>query len=336
MTRRAFAAAVGGAAVFSTIAIVRYPAGAAEFTFKLGLDLSEAHPSTIRLKEMAANIRQESGGRIDVQVFPSSQLGGDTAMLSQVRSGAIQCYLAPGGVLATLAPDTSITYVGYAFNGYEQVWAAMDGDLGVYCRAGIERTGLTVLPAIWNNGFNDVSTASRAIQVPEDFRGLKIRTSMSPIFVSTFKSLGAEPTAINFNEAYAALQTHIVDGVTDPLVAFDTERFYEILKYLSLTNQMWGGYWFLLNTDVWKSLPKKLQDVVAKNADAAARLQRADTQKLEKSLPSKLQAGGMIVNTPRPEPFREQLRRSGFYQHWKTTFGAEGWKALERYTGPIG
>jgi tripartite ATP-independent transporter DctP family solute receptor len=336
ITRRSFAlAAAATATAFSSVGILRWPADAAQFTYKLGLDFNDAHPSSIRLKEMAANVRRDSGGQLDVQVFPNSTLGGDPAMLSQVRSGAIQCYLAPGGVLATLAPATSITYVNYAFSDYAQVWAAMDGDLGAFCRAAIERIGLTVLPAIWNNGFNDVATGVRPIQTPDDFRGLKIRTSASPIFISAFKALGAEPTAISFSEAYTALQTHVVDGVTDPLVAFETERFYEVQKYLSLTNQMWGGFWFTLNPDAWKALPKKLQDILARRADEAVRLQRADVDKLEKSLPAKLQAGGMIVNTPKPEPFRQKLREAGFYTQWRTAFGPDGWKALEKYTGAL-
>jgi TRAP-type C4-dicarboxylate transport system substrate-binding protein len=90
-------------------------------------------------------------------------LGGDTEMLSQLRSGVIQAMSVPGGVLATLVPDTSITYVGYAFRHYKQVWEAMDGDLGAYCRAAIEKTGLSVMPAIWNNGFNDIYSSVRAI-----------------------------------------------------------------------------------------------------------------------------------------------------------------------------
>jgi tripartite ATP-independent transporter DctP family solute receptor len=336
MTRRDFTLAAGSiATAFATIGVLRWPADAAQFSYKLGLDFSDTHPSSIRLKEMAAAVRRDTDGQLDVQVFPNSALGGDPAMLSQVRSGAIQIYLAPGGVLATLAPATSITYINYAFTGYNQVWPAMDGDLGAFCRAAIERTGLTVFPAIWNNGFNDVATGARPIQSPDDFRGLKIRTSASPIFVSAFKALGAEPTAINLSEAYTAMQTHIVDGVTDPLVAFESERFYEVTKYLSLTNQMWGGFWFTLNSDAWKALPKRAQDVLARRADEAARLQRADVDKLEKSLPAKLAAGGMTVNAPKPDAFRQKLRDAGFYMQWRTAFGPEGWKALEKYTGPL-
>ena len=337
VSRKKFAlAAAGAATAFGTIAMLRYPADAAEYVFKLGLDFNNTHPSTIRAKEMAANIRRDSGGQIEVQVFASSVLGSDPAMLTQVRSGAIQLYLVPGGVLASIVPATSITYVGYAFKNYKQVWAAMDGDLGAFCRGAIEQAGMTVMPAIWNNGFNDVSGGAHPINTPDDFRGFKIRTSASPIFISTFKSLGAIPTAISFSEAYTALQTHIVDGVTDPLVAFETERFYEVQKYLSLTNQMWGGFWFLVNTATWNGLPKKLQDVLLRNADAAARVQRSDVVKLEQTLPAKLHALGMVVNTPEPEPFRRKLHDSGFYSQWRETFGGAAWKTLEKYTGAIG
>ncbi|MGH7714908.1 MAG: TRAP transporter substrate-binding protein DctP [Vulcanimicrobiaceae bacterium] len=121
-----------------------------------------------------------SGGQIEIQVFPNSTLGGDAH--AGALEGAIQLSLAPGGVLASVVPATSITYVGYAFNGYKQVWAAMDGDLGAFCRGSIERAGLKVLPAIWYNGFNDVASSTHPINTPDDFKGFKIRTSASPIF----------------------------------------------------------------------------------------------------------------------------------------------------------
>ncbi len=327
---------VASAGIFASVAFLRRPAQAAEFTLRYGNDLPATHPLNVRMREFADRLKIETNGRVEMQLFPSNQLGGDTEMLSQLRSGVIQAMSVPGGVLATLVPDTSITYVGYAFRHYKQVWEAMDGDLGAYCRAAIEKTGLSVMPAIWNNGFNDIYSSVRAINTPEDFVGFKIRTSVSPIFVSTFKSLGAAPTPINLNEAYSALQTKLVDGVTDPLVIFESEKFYEVQKFASLTRQMWGGYWFVVNTTTWTSLPKQLQETFARLSSDAARKQRADVARLEDEVASRLVARGMVVNRPKPEAFIRKLRDSGFYSHWRETFGENGWRALEKYAGPVG
>ncbi|GAC1413625.1 MAG: TRAP transporter substrate-binding protein [Candidatus Velthaea sp.] len=327
---------VGGAGIFASIGILRLPAHAAEFTLRYGNDLPTTHPLNVRMREFSDRLKIETNGRVEMQLFPNNQLGGDTEMLSQLRSGAIQALSVPGGVLATLVPETSITYVGYAFRSYKQVWEAMDGDLGAYCRAAIEKTGLTVLPSIWNNGFNDVYSSVRPINTPEDLAGFKIRTSVSPIFVSTFKSLGAAPTPINLNETYSALQTKLVDGVTDPLAIFELEKFYEVQKYASLTRQMWGGYWFIVNPATWAGLPKQVQETFARLNSAAARKQRADVAKLEDEVTMRLAARGMVVNRPKPEAFVRKLRESGFYAHWRQTFGDNGWRALEKYAGPVG
>ncbi|MBD5655222.1 MAG: TRAP transporter substrate-binding protein, partial [Candidatus Eremiobacteraeota bacterium] len=254
------AAIATAAAAFASIAILPRGVRASGTTFKLGHDLYPTHPLSVRLKEFADAVKTGTNGELEISVFPSSLLGGDTQMLAQVRTNAMQMYAGPGGILATLAPETSITYVGFAFHDYKTIWKAMDGEVGAFCRAGLEKVNLVPLPSIWNNGFNQVYSGLRPIDFPTDFSGFKIRTSASPIFVATFKALGASPTPINLSETYAALQTKLVDGVTDPLAVVEYEKFYEVQKYASLTNQMWGGYWVVANPDAWNGLSKGVRD----------------------------------------------------------------------------
>jgi tripartite ATP-independent transporter DctP family solute receptor len=333
-SRRSLIAA--SAATFASIAILPRGVRAAATTFKFGHDLYPEHPLHVRLREFADAVRRETGGALDITVFPSSALGGDTQMITQVRSNAIQMYAGPGGILATVAPQASITYVGYAFHDYKTVWRALDGEVGAFIRAGIEHAGLIPLPAIWNNGFNQVYNNARPIDAPGDFAGLKIRTSASPIFVSTFQSLGASPTPINLNETYTALQTKLVDGVTDPLAVVEYEKFYEVQKYASLTNQMWGGYWIVINPDAWNGLDKKVRDTVIRLGAECAAKQRDDVAKVEAAAPARLIAHGMVVNKPDHAPFRKKLEEAGFYAQWRKTFGDAGWRALEKYTGTLG
>jgi tripartite ATP-independent transporter DctP family solute receptor len=326
----------GSAAALASIAIFPRGVRAAGNAFKLGHDLYPGHPLHIRLVEFADAVKTATNGDLAITVFPSSSLGGDTQMISQVRSNAIQIYVGPGGILASVAPQASITYVGYAFHDYKTVWRAMDGEVGAFVRAGLEKVGLMPLPTIWNNGFNQVYNNLRPIVTPADFAGLKIRTSASPIFVSTFKSLGASPTPINLNETYTALQTKLVDGVTDPLGIVESEKFFEVQKYASLTNQMWGGYWLTFNGDAWAGLNKKTQDVLARLCAEYGDKQRADVAHIEDVEPARLTAKGMIVNKPEPAAFKKKLEEAGFYADWRKTFGDAGWRALEKYTGPLG
>src|SRR3954470_20373493 len=117
-------------------------AAEAEFTYKYANNLPDSHPLNTRAKEMSAAIKSETGGRVDLQIFPNNQLGSDTDMLSQIRSGGGEFFTVFGLILATLVPAASISGIGFAFANYDAVWKAMDGDLGAFIRKEIGKAGL--------------------------------------------------------------------------------------------------------------------------------------------------------------------------------------------------
>src|SRR5215213_641141 len=140
---------------------------AAEFTMKLGNNVPATHPLSARLVEAAEAIRQETNGRVDIRVFPSNQLGSDTDMLSQVRSGALEFFTLSPLILQTLVPNAAISGIGFAWPGYDKVWPAMDGDLGAYVRAQIAKPGLYAFEKIWENGFRQTTSSTRPIMTPD-------------------------------------------------------------------------------------------------------------------------------------------------------------------------
>lgn len=316
--------------------ILRSRADAAEFVFKYGNNVPETYPLNVRVKQAADRIRSATNGRFDLQIFPNGQLGTDTDMLSQVRSGAIQFYTASGLVLSTLAPLTAINALGFAFKDYAQVWPAMDGKLGNVIRAKIETVGLHPIDKIFDIGFREVTSSTHPITDSASFKGFKIRIPPSQLGVSMFKALGAAPATLNFAEAYTALQTHVMDGQENPLSIIDTAKFYEIQKYVSMTNHMWDGFWLLCNGRAWKGLPKDVSTIVSRELNRAADEDRKDIAALDASLKGKLEAKGMVFNTPDPAPFRATLKAAGFYAQWRKTFGDEAWKMLESYVGRLG
>ena len=316
-------------------ALIASKARAAEFTFKYANNVPETYPLNVRVSQAAERIRTATNGRFDLQIFPAGQLGTDTDMLSQVRSGAIDFYTASGLVLSTLVPLTAINALGFAFKDYGQVWPAMDGKLGSVIRARIDGAGLHAMEKIFDIGFREVSSSTHPITDPDSFRGFKIRIPPSQLGVSMFKALGAAPATLNFAEAYTALQTHVVDGQENPLSIIDTAKFSEVQKYVSMTNHMWDGYWMLCNGRAWKSLPADIQAVVARELNRAAEEDRADIASLDASLKTKLESQGMVFNTPEPEPFRAILKRDGFYDQWRKTFGEEAWSVMEGAVGRL-
>lgn len=323
------AAALGLAAPFIRPGAAR----AAEFTMKLANNQPMTHPTNIRAAEAVKKIMEESDGRVDIQVFPSNQLGADTDVLGQLRSGGVEFFLLSPLILSTLIPNAAVNGVGFAFPNYNAVWAAMDGELGAYARAEIEKGGLIVQEKIWDNGFRQTTSSRGAIASPADFEGMKIRVPVSPLWTSMFTALGAAPTAINFAEVYSALQTGIVDGQENPLAIISTSKLNEVQKFCSLTNHMWDGFWMLGNRRAWGALPEDLQAIVSKNFNDAAMSQRQDVMALNQSLRDDLEAAGMTINEVDPAPFEQKLREAGFYAEWKGKFGDEAWAILERSVG---
>ena len=158
---------------------------------------------------------------------------------------------------------------------------------------------------------------------------------VSPLWTSLFQAFGAAPASINFSEVYSALQTRIVDGQENPLAVISTAKLYEVQKFCSATNHMWDGFWMLANRRAWAALPADAQAVVAKNWNAAAVAERADVAKLNAGLRDELAKQGLTFNQPEPGPFREALKKAGFYSQWKSRYGEEAWRILEQSSGTL-
>lgn len=336
VTRRQFlstAAFAGGAMLAGSTWAAE--AKAAEFKLKLGTDLPVEHSLNVRLKEAISAIGKESGGRVAIELFPNNQLGSDSDMLSQIRSGALELATFPGTVMSTLIPITAITGVGFAFSDYDKVWAAMDGDLGKYIRKAIEKTNLVPFETVWDNGFRQTTSSTHPIKTPTDLNNFKIRVPVVPLWVSMFKAFGAAPVSLPLSEAYQALQTKVADGEENALALIEAAKFYEVQKYCSLTNHAWSEFWFVANGGAWKTLPADMQQLIAKHVNAAAKRQREDMVRSTADLRKVLESKGMVFNAVDPEPFRKELITKGFYKQAKEKFGPEAWSLLQKYSGNL-
>src|SRR6202522_2166277 len=335
-SRRALLKASAASAVMGSVGapfVAR--AQQAEFTYKFANNLPDAHPINIRSREMAAAIKTETSGRFDLQIFPNNQLGADTDVLSQLRSGGVEFFTMSGLILATLVPAASINGMGFAFPDYPSVWKAMDGDLGAYVRKEVAKANIIAFEKIWDNGFRQTTSSTKPITGPDDYKGFKIQVPVSPLWTSMFNAFDASPGSINCSEVYSALQTKIVEGQENPLALISAAKLYEVQKYCSLTNHMWDGFWFLANRRAWEKVPEDLRAIVAGNINAAALREREDTAKLNANLRGELEAKGLVFNQPDVTPFREKLRSAGFYSEWKGKYGDQAWALLEKSAGKL-
>jgi TRAP-type transport system periplasmic protein len=332
LTRRAVVAA--GVAL-PLPAILRRPAWAAEFEYKFATGQDPTHPVNTRAQEALNRIREASGGRLDIKLFPANQLGSDTDLLGQVRNGSVEFFNLSTSILATFVPVAGILNTGFAFKDYDAVWKAADGELGAYIRTQIGKTPIIAVARAFDNGFRHITSSTREIKTPDDLKGFKIRVPPAPMLTSLFKALDAGPAPINFNELYSALQTKVVEGQENPLAIIATTRLYEVQKSCSLTGHVWDGYWILGNKRAFDRLPKELQEIVTRELDRSATDQRADVAKLSVSLRQDLTAKGIQFVEVDREPFRQALAKTTFYKDWKGKYGDEAWSHLEKFSGKL-
>jgi tripartite ATP-independent transporter DctP family solute receptor len=324
-----------GVAAIPLAAIVSRSASAAEFDYKFATGQDPAHPNNVRMQEALNRIREKSAGRLDIKLFPANQLGSETDLLAQLRNGGIDFQLLSTSILATFVPIAGILNTAYAFTDYDVVWKALDGNLGHYVQAQIEKNRLISAFRIWDNGFRQVTSSTRDIRAPDDLRGFKIRVPPAPMLTSFFSAMGAAPVPLNFNEVYTSLQTKVIEGQENPLAIIATTKLYEVQKYCSMTSHSWDGYWPLANRQSWEGLPEDLRQLVITEFDKSNADQRADVAALSTSLRETLLKKGMELHEVDREAFRAMLAKTSYYRDWKTKYGAEAWDKLEESSGKL-
>lgn len=307
----------------------------AKFKYKIGLSQPAKHPISVGLMEACAEILRESNGKLQIEVYHSGQLGSDTDMLSQVRSGALEFFSTAGMIWGTLVPVAAINVTAFAFPDYQTVWSAMDGDLGAHIRAALGRANLVAQTKIWDHGYRHITTSGKAITTPEDLSGLKIRVPVAPMLTTLFKGLGAAPASMNLAELYTSLQTRVVDAQENPLSIIETAKLYEVQKHCSLSSHAWDGFWLCANKRSWETLPQDLQQLASRIFDAHALKQRAANEALNASLLDSLKVRGMTFSKVDGKPFRQALMKAGFYNDWKGKIGQDAWALLEKYSGKL-
>ena len=211
-------------------------------------------------------VRERSNGRLDISVYPDSQLGNDREITEQMQLGDIEFNAPFTGVLPAFVPQTQLFDLPFAFDDSFHAYDAMHGAVGEILNAYLLKQGLRVL-GYWDGGFKHMTNNARPIHTPADMSGLRFRVSQSPLLISQFAALGANGVDIAFAELYTALQQGTIDGQENTLANIFTRRFYEAQKYLTLSGHGYLGYAFLVSEGFYQSLPNDLQKIVDEVAE---------------------------------------------------------------------
>ncbi len=279
-------------------AAVLLPMTAHSQTVKLTLGHGAApgnprHEAAVKFAEV---LKAKTGGRIEVQVAPSAQLGDDAAMVTALRTGALDMSANSQGAVANAVPEYAAYGMPFLFGNAAQAFKLLDGPLGKELSDKSAEKGLVVL-GYWDNGIRHMTNSKRPITKVEDMKGLKMRTPPDAVLVDIMQALGAEAQQIKFAELYVALQQGVVDGQENPLVNIHASKLYEVQKHLALTSHMFQMTPFLMSKRTWDRLSEADRKAVTEASAEATALQRKHSQEVDDKLLGELKAKGVQVST---------------------------------------
>ncbi|MBF0258896.1 MAG: TRAP transporter substrate-binding protein [Desulfamplus sp.] len=272
------------------------------YSLRFGHNIQEDSALHTAAVKFADVVREKSKGKLDVKVYPSQQLGNDDVMLEMARNGEIDIVLTPTAKISPLVPSMQFPDLPFLFSSREDAYRVLDGETGRFLLAKLSEYGL-VGAAIWKNGFKQF-TANKPIRRPDDFSGLNIRVMKSQIISDQFRAFGANPIPIDFHKTYDALKDKVVDGQENPLVAIVNMKFYEVQKYLIISNHAYLGYVLSFSQKVFSSLPPELQSILIDTAKELTPFEHAETEKREADFIETIKKSGTEIITLTPDEIK--------------------------------
>jgi tripartite ATP-independent transporter DctP family solute receptor len=243
-------------------------------------------------------LEEKTGGQIELQIFHSAQLGSERDAVEGVAMGTLEMTLVSSAPLANFTDKFMVFNLPFIIRDRQKAYEWMDGPEGQKILESLLPKNMVGL-GIWENGFRNLTNSKKAVKVPADMNGLKIRLMENPIHVSTFKALGAYPVPMPFGELFTALQQKTVDGQENPLIIIYTSKFYEVQDYLTLTGHFYAPAVLIVNKDFWEStLSDEQREIFVECEKEARQWEREYSINSEKELAKKLQEEGMTVITP--------------------------------------
>jgi tripartite ATP-independent transporter DctP family solute receptor len=248
-------------------------AGAQERTIKYGLNSPEGHPAVVGMKKFAELVAAKSGGKIKVQLFLNGSLGSDQATLSALKGGTVEMAVMNSGILASEVKALEVFDFPFLFNNEKEADAVVDGPIGKKMHAALLDKGIVGL-AYQELGFRNITTGKRALNKVDDIAGLKLRVIPNAINVDWVKALGANPTPLPFPEVYSALEQGAIDGQENPISVIAANKFWEVQKFVGLTNHQYNPQSVIFSKKVWDTLSAADKKIIEDSALEAAIVQR--------------------------------------------------------------
>ena len=265
-----------------------------ERTLKFGLNGPEGHPAVAGMKKFADLVAAKSGGKIKVNLFLAGVLGSDQAITTSIQGGIVEMSVMNTGILASVAKELAIFDFPFLFANEKESDALVDGPVGRRLHAKLEDKGLVGL-AYWELGYRQMTNSKRPLTKVEDIDGLKLRVIPNPINVAWVKALGANPTPMPFPEVYGGLESKAIDGQENPISVIAANKFWEVQKFIALTNHQYNPQSVIFSKKIWDTLSAAEKKIIDDAADEAAKFQREQSRAAVAANLELLKKNGMTV-----------------------------------------
>lgn len=313
-----------GVAAAAAIAALSLSAGAlaqaGKVTIKLNLGTPAGHPYNVGADVFKRIIETDTGGAVAVQIFPSAQLGGEVESAKNVQLGTLEATIASTSNMSSFVERLNVFSVPYIFKSIACSFDVLDGPVGKEFADALLKDSRVRVLGYPTFGARHLFNTKRRVVKPDDIKGLKIRAPDN-LLEATWRALGANPVPLPFPEVFNALQQGVIDGDANPLTSISTFRWYESVKYVSLTNTAVGVGVLIINEQFFQKLPKAQQDVILKAGAEAVKANRESEAALNAKAEAFLRTQGVNFDTPNQDEFRARL--APVFDGAKTRFGQE-------------
>lgn len=273
------------------------------YTLQVGHVVTTDHSYHLALEEFAKQAKEKSDGRLNIEIFPSAQLGNERDLVEGMTMGTIDMALSNSGNLAAFTGAYQVFDLPFLFRDLEHAHKVLDGEIGQNALAALQEIGIKGL-ANWENGFFSTWNSKKSIKNAVDFKGLKLRANDNPIHIDSYNELGVSAITMGWSEVYTAIQNGTVDGVSVSIPSMYTANIQEVAPYISTSSEFYVTVVLMINQDLYNSLPEDLQKIILETAQDVTKFQRDLNKEIEEKALADLEEKGFEITHPDSEELK--------------------------------
>jgi TRAP-type transport system periplasmic protein len=249
---------------------------------------------------------EDNSDTLEVKIYAANALGEERAVYEGMQLGSGATAVISGtAILNNFNKKIAVLDLPFMWKSYDHAHHVLDGKVGEILATDLDQTGFQVLAWMDSWGFRNVVTSKKEVKKPEDLKGLKIRTIQTPTYVAALNAMGANATPMAFGEVYTAMQTGVLDGFEHGSAVIKAQKFYEVAKYISLTQHLFGPLVFVYSKKEWAQLTDKERAVIMDGAKMARDVQRSLGPLREEEAFEFLKSKGMVIDKIDTSGFRK-------------------------------